>query len=75
MRLPDVEYYDRDSLAASLAEDEIRQDLANVGYDRGIEGIIFAIEFCFAFHASKFDVCGFLTQYFTTWERGAPYCN
>lgn len=50
--LPNVENDYGDPFSTSLAEDEVLKYLADIGYRRSIKRIIFAIEFCFALHAS-----------------------
>jgi hypothetical protein len=60
--LPNVENHDRDAIGALLAEDEILKNLSNIGDYRCVESVVFAVELCFAFHASQFDVCCFLTH-------------
>lgn len=72
-----VEYNHGDALAASLAENEILQNLANVGYDGGVERIILTVELRFAFHASNFDMGRLLSHYlyFTIGTDTAGNCN
>jgi hypothetical protein len=63
VRLPYVKDDHRNTLTASLTEDEILQHLANVGYGGSVESVVFAIELGFAFHTSELDVTCFLTHY------------
>jgi hypothetical protein len=62
LELSNVEDDNRDPLAASLAEDEILQDLADIDYCGRVESVILAVELRLALHTPKLDMHGFLTH-------------
>jgi hypothetical protein len=57
-----VEDHDGYAFLAFLAEDEIIQNLPNVGDHGGVEGIILTVEFRFTLHTPKLHVCCFLAH-------------
>jgi hypothetical protein len=63
LRGSNVEDNDRYTLATSLAENEVLQNLPDISDDGGVESIVFAVELRLAFHASELDMRRGLTHY------------